>query len=226
MRRVDGVVGNVDDDPELAEAVAAHERAGTLERVVLDDVERRRSRLRVTTEAGTELGVLVDRPELTAGDVLLVEDDRAVVVAFEPREAFVVEFPAAEAAVSTAVEFGHRVGNQHWDVAVDGDTVYVPVEADRAIIEDVLGPYLPSGATARYETVEAERFIEDADGSGAGGDSGGDHDHSHGGDHDHGHGEHSHGHGGGHGDGRDYSHGHGDDRDHSHDRQSASGGDE
>jgi len=222
MRRVDGIVGNVDADPELAEAVAARERAGTLERIVLDDTERRRSRLRVTTEAGTELGVIVDQPELTAGDVLILDDDRAVVVAFEPREAFVVEFPTAEAAVSTAVTFGHRVGNQHWDVAVEGDTVYIPVEADRSIVEDVLGPYLPPGAATRYETVEAERFIEDDEPEGDhehgdGHEHG--HDHGHGGDHSHDHGgDHSHDHGG------DHSHDHGDG--HEHDHPSASEGDE
>ncbi|ERH00549.1 MAG: urease accessory protein UreE, partial [Halonotius sp. J07HN6] len=127
MKRVDGVVGNVDDDPELAEAVDAHEADGTLETVVLDDTERKRSRLRVTTDAGTDLGVLVDQPELTAGDVLVLDDGRAVVVAFEEREAFVIEFPAAETAVETGIELGHRIGNQHWDIAVDGATIYVPV---------------------------------------------------------------------------------------------------
>ncbi|MUW15353.1 hypothetical protein GJ633_12375 [Halorubrum sp. CBA1125] len=44
MRRVDGIVGNVDGDPELAAAIAAHEREGTLERVRLDDTDRKRSR--------------------------------------------------------------------------------------------------------------------------------------------------------------------------------------
>lgn len=204
MRRVDAVVGNVDADPDLAEAIAAHERAGTLERVVLDDTDRRRSRFRARTEAGTELGVVVDRPELAAGDVLLLADDRAVVVAFEPREAFVVEFPTVTAAVSTAVELGHRIGNQHWDVAVEGDTVSVPVEADRAIIEDVLGPYIPPEATTRYETVAAERFIDGTDGRGG-----------HDGEHGHGHdGEHGHDHDGEHGHGHDeaHDHSHGSDR--------------
>lgn len=194
MKRVDGVVGNVDNDPDLAAEIDAHEQAGTLETVVLDDTERKRSRLRVTTDAGTDLGVLVDQPELVAGDVLLIDNDRAVVVAFEERTAFVIEFPAAEAAVSTGVELGHRIGNQHWDLAVDGATIYIPVEADRTIIEDVLGPYIPAEATTRYETVDAERFIDGGDDDAAAGDHGVDHDHvgdqSHD-DHEH---EHSHDH--------------------------------
>lgn len=204
MKRVDGVVGNVESDPELAAEIDAHEQAGTLETVVLDDTERKRSRLRVTTDAGTDLGVLVDQPELVAGDVLLCNDDRAVIVAFEQREAFVIEFPAAEAAVSTGVELGHRIGNQHWDLAVVDDTLYIPVEADRAIIEDVLGPYIPAGATTRYETVDAERFIEGSDDTAAA-DHGVDHDHA--GDQSHDDHEHEHSH----------DHGHSHDHEHDHD---------
>ena len=206
MKRVDGVVGNVDSDPELAAEIDAHEQAGTLETVVLDDTERKRSRLRVTTDAGTDLGVLVDQPELVAGDVLLIDTDRAVVVAFEERTAFVIEFPAAEAAVSTGVELGHRIGNQHWDLAVDGATIYIPVEADRTIIEDVLGPYIPAEATTRYETVDAERFIDNGDDDATVGDHGVDHDHPHG-DDAHNHGEESHAHGDDeHGHSHDYAH--------------------
>ena len=213
MKRVDGIVGNVDDDPDLAAAVDDHEAAGTLETVELDDTDRKRSRLRVKTDSGTDLGVLVDQPELAAGDVLVLTDDRAVVVAFESREVFVIEFSGSETAVATVVELGHRIGNQHWDVAVDGGTIYVPVDADRAIIEDVLGPYIPDGATTRYETVDAEQFVEGDDpvaDHGHGDD--GDHSHSH--DHD-GH-EHDHSHDHDHEQDHDHDHEHG--HDHSHEQ--------
>jgi urease accessory protein len=220
MKRVDGVVGNVADDPDLAAEVDAHEQAGTLETVVLDDTERKRSRLRVTTDSGTDLGVLVDQPELVAGDVLLCNDDRAVIVAFEEREAFVIEFPAAETAVATGVELGHRIGNQHWDIAVDDATIYIPVEADRAIIEDVLDPYIPERATTRYETVDAERFIDGGNDDTAAADHGVDHDHSHGDDaHDHGD-DHSHTHDHEHEHSHDHGHSHDDEYDHNHDGSS------
>jgi len=209
MKRVDGVVGNIKNDPDLADAVAEHERTGSLETVVVDDTERKRSRLRVTTDAGTDLGVLVEQPKLVAGDVLVLDSDRAVVVTLESREAFVIEFPGAETELSTAVEIGHRIGNRHWDVATEERTVYVPVEADRAIIEDVLGPHIPADATTRYETVDAERFVGSdggaeahgpVDGRGRAGSPGQSHDDGRDGHgHDHSHisdsdGGHSHGH--------------------------------
>jgi urease accessory protein len=206
MRRVDGVVGNADSDPDLADAIAAHRRAGTLETVVLDDAQRKRSRFRTTTEAGTDLGVLVDRPELRPDDVLVLDDDLAVVVAFERREAFIVELPD-ETTTAAAIELGHRIGNQHWDIAIENGGLYVPREADRSIIEETLGPYLPEGATIRYETVDAELFV-DGDGPGPG------HSHANGGvGYDHAGGGHTH---------RNGDHGH-DDHEHSHDSHTHGG---
>ncbi|MFO7833723.1 MAG: urease accessory protein UreE [Halohasta sp.] len=198
MIRVDGIVGST-DDPEIAEAVAAHEAAGSLETVRIDRADRRKSRLRVTTDAGTDLGVLVDKPELAAGDVLVLGDKRAVVVDFEPLEAFVIELPASAPPAAVAT-LGHRIGNQHWDIAADGRRVSVPVEADRTIIEDVLGPYLPEGTETRYETVDADRFLEE---------STPDHDHGS----EHGHDDHGHEHG----PAVDHDHSHDHGHDHSHD---------
>ena len=203
MRHVDGVVGNRYDDPDLDEQLHAHEAAGRLERVVLEAGQRKRSRLRVETDAGTDLGIVVDQPELRAGDVLFLDDDAAAVVEFESRTAFVVDLPSpGPQTVAAAVELGHRVGNQHWDIAIEDGTVYVPVEADRRIIEDVLGEHVPDGATTRYASVDASLFIgENAEPSGVdhsheatnGHGHGGDHSHSHGDSHDHGHGhDHSH----------------------------------
>jgi urease accessory protein len=179
MRRIDGVVGNRYDDPDIAGEIAAHERAGTLERVVIDSDERKKSRLRVETDTGTDLGILAGEGELRSGDVLFIDEDSAAIVTFETRAAFVVELPDPdESTTAAAVEFGHRVGNQHWDIAIEDGAVYVPVEAERRIIEDVLGPYLPAETTTHYEEVHAELFMDDsATGSSP------DHDHSHGHDH-------------------------------------------
>ena len=184
MRRIDGVVGNRGDDPDLDERIDAHDRAGTLERVAIESEARKKSRLRVETDAGTDLGIVVGDDELRSGDVLFVDEHEAAIVVFETREAFVVELPAPDdETTAAAVEFGHRVGNQHWDVAIEDGTVYVPREVERRILEDVLGPYVPEGATTRYEDVDAELFVDDG-GATAHGDEP---DHSHGGEPTHSH---------------------------------------
>lgn len=177
MELIDGVLGNVNDDESVARRIHDHDSAGTLERVTIEAGERRRSRLRVETDAGTDLGLVPDR-ELRSGDVLVLEQDRAVVVEFESREAAVIPLPEAtrESLVQMS-KLGHRIGNQHWDLAVDDGRLYVPVAADRHIVEDVLGPHIPRDAEISYADVDAGLWIDGhADRS--------EHDHSHQ-DHEH-----------------------------------------
>ncbi|SEQ38249.1 urease accessory protein UreE [Natrinema salaciae] len=210
MERIDGIVGNVHADDELAASRAAHEEADTLERVVIDADNRRRSRFRATTDRGTDVGVVVDKPAVSAGDVLLAEDDRLIVVAFEPRDALAVTLPdATPERLEAAVELGHRVGNQHWDLAVEEGTVYVPLEADRHIVERVVADVVP-GSDVRETTVEADLFVADLEAERTGSD--GVSEHGNGVEHGHGRGgvDHTHEHGT---DGIDHSHEH----DHAHD---------
>lgn len=202
MERIDGVVGNVHADDELAALRDTHAERDTLERVVVDAANRRRSRFRAATDAGTDVGVVVDKPAVSTGDVLAVDDDRMIVVAFEPHDALAISLPdATSEALEAAVELGHRVGNQHWDLAVADGTVYVPLAADRHIVERVVADVVP-GSEVRETTVEADLFVTELEDEGA--DSDGDHrsvpslepDHEHGhdaGGHPHEHGDHQHG---------------------------------
>ncbi|WP_254764507.1 urease accessory protein UreE [Natrinema marinum] len=201
MERIDGVVGNVHADDELETLRETHEERGSLEWVVLDAENRRRSRFRATTDAGTEVGVIVDKPAVSAGDVLLVDDDRMIAVTFEPRDALAISLPdATSEALEAAVDLGHRVGNQHWDLAVDDGVVYVPLAADRHIVERIVADVVP-GSEIRATTVEAELFVTELEDSETDSDGGRrpvpdlEHDHSHhAGGHSHEHGEHDHSH--------------------------------
>jgi len=191
MKRIEGIVGNVHADTDLAALRDDHEDAETLERVVLDADNRRRSRFRATTDAGTDVGVIVDRAAVSAGDVLLLESDRMIIVAFEPRDALAVSLPdATDERLEAAVELGHRIGNQHWDLAVEEDVVYVPLEADRHIVERVISDVVP-GSEIHATTVEADLFVTDLEDAATGTH---DLDHEHSADHEHQHADHSHEH--------------------------------
>ncbi|WP_336328383.1 urease accessory protein UreE [Halovenus sp. HT40] len=196
MEQIDGTVGNRYTDSDLGERVDRHEQAGTLEVVRIEAGNRKRSRLRVETDNGTDLGVVLDDP-LRAGDVLAIDDERAIVVEFERRDAAVIDLPhATPAGVESAAELGHRIGNQHWDLAIQAGSIYVPVEADPHIIEDVLAESLPEDTIIEYEEVDPAIWIDDASAEGVDhnhGDAG--HGHSHGdAGHDHSRGDgHTHG---------------------------------
>jgi urease accessory protein len=193
-------VGTLDD-----EGVAERVESGNPFTVAVDATERRRSRFRTTADDGTDLGVVVAR-ELRDGDVLST-GDRLVVVSLEAVEAMVLDFESVadpdRAAVTTALELGHAVGNRHWDLAVEDGRAYLPLADTRDRMESTVEPHLPPGATVGYDRVPPTLFDEgDAadhsyDTSGRGHDDGeSGHYHSHGEDgHSHSHGDdHTHGH--------------------------------
>lgn len=179
---------------ELAEERERHEERGTLETVPVSERERNRSRFKTELGDGTELGVVLGDRELSPGDVLVASDDRMVVVEFEHREVLVVSVP--EMGWREALELGHHMGNQHWELAVRGDELLIPIARERRLMERTLREELPDGAEIGIESVDPELFDD--------GDRDRDYDHSHGAD-DHGH-SHDHEHGGEHGS----AHAHGD----------------
>ncbi|SDF55330.1 urease accessory protein UreE [Halorientalis regularis] len=187
----ESVLGNVADDAELRAAVEARP-ADEVERVVLDERERRRSRIRTTTDAGTEVGVVVeDERGLEPGDVLVNDDERVVLVEFADREALVVAFEGGDAAaMARAAELGHAIGNRHRDLAVRDGEVLIALDADGDRTVETVTAMVPQGTETRRERVDPTLF----DGAGSA-----DHDHGHDSDdgdghtHDHGSDGHTHG---------------------------------
>ncbi len=162
MKQITGILGNYLKDESLAEKVDVHKEQGTVERVLIDASKRKRSRIRTETDQGTDLGLVVKDP-LNEGDVLLLDDERAVIVYFKPREAVVFSLPEqSETSVETILELGHSIGNHHWTIAVEDKTVYIPIEADKHIIENVLDQYLPPETTIEYEFINPQKWINTA----------------------------------------------------------------
>lgn len=188
--RVASVLGNVETDADLAAARERHRADGTLERLVLDETERRRSRFRGETDAGTTLGVVVgDDAPLVEGDVLVDDDNRFVVVSLAERGAFEIEF-APETDPLAAAAFGHAVGNRHWSFARRDGIGYVATGPDADSRQRLLEHLLPEGTKMEETTVEPSVF--DAGGevgqhTGEGHTHDGTDEHSHGVDGNHGH---------------------------------------
>lgn len=160
MIRINGVIGNINEDETLATAIQEHRKQGTLEVIRIDGGDRQRSRMRVQTDQGTDIGLIIEEPPLVEGDVLHQTDERAIIVAFEERDALAVELPD-EFPVNRAVKLGHRIGNQHWDIAIIESTLYIPLDARQQIVEDVLQDHLPTDTTYERTTVDATRFHDD-----------------------------------------------------------------
>ena len=63
----------------------------------------------------------------------------------------------SETIISTAVELGHAIGNQHWPAVVRGVKVFVPMTVDRKVMQSVMNTHrIPHIA---YSFRSAEQII-------------------------------------------------------------------
>lgn len=161
MLVADTVLGNVNEDPTIATRL--EERPDDeIERVVLDERDRRRARFRTTTDEDTDIGIIVDSERgLRPGDVLVDDEERLVIVAFEARDALVVNFDGVTGsapALAQVAALGHHIGNHHWDLTVRGDEVLVALDADESMIRAAVEDVAPPGVNLRDEAVDPTLF--------------------------------------------------------------------
>jgi len=167
---IDRVLGNRHENPDLAEECERVARAGGLEMVRLSSQDVQRGRLRILTDAGTDLGLNLGREAgVRDGDVLYRSSDgrRIVVVAVQAAEAVVIrpepsrpeeapgDSPGSEglALFELGVRLGHLLGNQHWPILLEQGAVLVPVATDRKAVETVLRTYGLEGLQWKFAEV-------------------------------------------------------------------------
>lgn len=148
MVRITSLVGEA-GDPDIGERLHVLSHAGKVEYVVLSRKDMSRHRLRAATDKGTECAVALPRSErLSNGAVLLMEEDRAIVVRMSQEEW--LDIVAADA--DAALELGYLAGNMHWRVRFDGSVLKIALEGPESNYLSRLTPLLESGRARRAGT--------------------------------------------------------------------------
>ena len=175
--RVDAIVGRAADGGWPGRLESA--RVDVLR---LDQAEAQKSRLRKITEGGVEVAISLDRGmQLRDGDILLWDEacGAAIVARVDLNEVLVIDLSGLlgrppERSMTTCVELGHALGNQHWPAVVKGTRVYVPLAVARAVMasvmkthafEDVTYTFVPGADVVPHLTPhEARRLFGAAEG--------------------------------------------------------------
>lgn len=136
-------LGNIHLSSELQRCIAQWQEEGLLDEVTIDERDTRKSRLRLLTFKGHEIGfILPHGAELLEGDVFTVEEENSKVIVHISLQEVMVLTPLASLHAQErwawAVRLGHVLGNQHWPLAVVREQIFTPVSIDRAVMETVL----------------------------------------------------------------------------------------
>jgi urease accessory protein len=144
---VRSVVGNIHKSMLLAREYRKMKSAGKSETMSLSRADMQRLRLRRKTDAGSDLGIIMQPDSrLEDGDVLVFTKEKFIVVRQLVEKVLSVKVmerdPGYIAEVSALV--GHAIGNRHRPIAVNGGTITFPIMADSEL--EVFEQLMPTGS--------------------------------------------------------------------------------
>lgn len=139
-------LGNIHTTLELLRQTTQWQDEGRLDEVTVEEREARKSRLRLSTLQGRDVGLQLPRgTELQDGDVFALEEDGGGVLIRIALQEVMVLTPRSTLGTQErwawAIRLGHVLGNQHWPIAVEGEQILTPVAVDRAVMETVLNTH-------------------------------------------------------------------------------------
>jgi urease accessory protein len=159
-------LGNVSESADIARRVmqAQREEDGCLE-VWIGLGDRAKGRILAQTESGQSVGIVKARNWLLRqGDVFSTAHN-LVLVHLQPQAVMALRFAAGvrNGAISL-VHLGHALGNQHWPVSVQGNTLYVELVTEAAQMESTLRKIANSlaieGLQISFETKSPEDAMD------------------------------------------------------------------
>ncbi|MEW5839749.1 hypothetical protein [Nitrososphaera sp.] len=158
MITVNSVLGNIRRDKPMQERYRQMSARSMTEIVRIHRMESQRVRMRKSTDKGTDIAItLPPGSRLRHGDVVLLADNRMVVVELEPERVAVVKIKRDtlhgrhsnhsrshdhehghhhhhddedNMLLQIPVRIGHTIGNLHRPIKLEGDRIYFPIQAE------------------------------------------------------------------------------------------------
>jgi urease accessory protein len=147
MLLLDNIVG-LTTEAQIAESLHHLEHHGQVEYLTLSEADTQRHRLRALTDKGTECAIAIPRTQrLANGAVLLLEQDRAIVVRMQEVRWLVLR-PRDTAA---ALELGYFSGNMHWKVEFDGTLLRIALQGPLESYLERLAHFIADGRVSRAD---------------------------------------------------------------------------
>jgi urease accessory protein len=107
------------------------------ESIRINRIEAQRVRMRKTSSKGTDIAlIMAPGTKLRHGDVLIVANDKMVIMELEPENLAVIQVKDnidEHDAVQLPVAIGHAIGNLHRPIKLEGRKIYFPIQTESEI---------------------------------------------------------------------------------------------
>ena len=131
---MDSVLGNINNDKKLKEKYDEMTGRKVCETIKISRLESQRVRMRKLSDKGTDVALtLPPGTWLKNGDVIIITENKMVVVGIEPEDVIIVEFRDnihEDDIVKVPVRVGHTIGNLHRPIKLEGNKIYFPIQAE------------------------------------------------------------------------------------------------
>ena len=137
MITIDSVVGNIKKDRKIGEKYVEMCTRKVCETIKINRLESQRVRMRKTSDKGTDIALtLPPGTHLRHGDVIMLNEDKIVIVEIEPENVAMVEVKDNihdDDIIQVPVTIGHTIGNLHRPIKLEENRIYFPIQADSEI---------------------------------------------------------------------------------------------
>lgn len=131
---MDSVLGNFNNDKKLKEKYDEMAARNVCETIKISRLESQRVRMRKISDKGTDVALtLPPGTRLKHGDVIIITENKMVVVGIEPESVIMIEIRDnihQDDVVEVPVRIGHTIGNLHRPIKLEGNKIYFPIQAD------------------------------------------------------------------------------------------------
>ena len=144
MRIYRNILGNIGEPQWSAKLGSAD-----ISHIELDQWTAQKSRFVARDNKGEEYAIALKRgTHIHDGDILDYDSERNRLTLLRLRlnDIMVIDMAPLtrmepQTIISTAVELGHAIGNQHWPAVVHATKVYVPLTVDRKVMQSVMNTH-------------------------------------------------------------------------------------
>lgn len=131
---MDSVLGNINNDKKLKDKYDEMTSRKVCETIKISRLESQRVRMRKISDKDTDVALtLPPGTRLRQGDVIIITENKMVVVGIEPEEVIMIEIRDnihEDDIVEVPVRVGHTIGNLHRPIKLEGNKIYFPIQAD------------------------------------------------------------------------------------------------
>jgi urease accessory protein len=137
MITINSIIGNIYHDENLRKRYEDMSSKSICESIRINRIEAQRVRMRKTSSKGTDIAlIMAPGTKLRHGDVLIVANDKMVIMELEPENLAVIQVKDnidEHDAVQLPVAIGHAIGNLHRPIKLEGRKIYFPIQTDSEI---------------------------------------------------------------------------------------------